>query len=221
MQFERMLFTRHEPPRSYCYPSALFLFCLALTPAGNAVSPLTPQSALTLRVFVYGFPRLSPWVLQGAETEATRILCPVRLPLEWIDCTSESSGVSCTSPQVPTGVIIRLLPKALPQVSARALGIAGSSWDYATAFIFYDRVLALRNHTRLLPAMLGRVLAHEITHLLLPYEKHSEFGLMRGQWTVEDLEISSASMSLSTRSVQFMQREALRRIASAPAALQK
>jgi hypothetical protein len=88
------------------------------------------------------------------------------------------------------------------------------------AFIFYDRVLAWRTQTRLLPVMLGRVLAHEITHLLLPHEMHSEFGLMRGQWTMDDLEISSASVGLSTRSVQLMQRE-LRRIGAGPAALQK
>jgi hypothetical protein len=117
-------------------------------------------------------------------------------------------------------LIIRFLPKALPQASATALGISGSSADYATAFIFYERILAQRTHTHLLPAMLGRVLAHEITHLLLPQEDHSEFGLMRGHWSADDLRVTSAaSLGLPARSVQFMYREALRRMGTTDVAL--
>jgi hypothetical protein len=101
----------------------------------------------------------------------------------------------------------------LPQASARALGISGSSAEYATAFIFCDRILALRTHTHLLPAMLGRVLAHEIRHLLLPQANHTGFGLMRSQWNADDLLFTSvACLGLSGRSVQLMHREVLRRM---------
>ena len=191
------------------------------TPA-NAQSSLAVQSIPTLKVFVYGFPGLSPSVVQQAEPEAARILRAVSIELKWINCTSRVLRESCRSPQVPTDLIIRFIPEALPQASARALAIAGSSADYATAFIFYDRILALRTHTQLLPAMLGRVLAHELTHLLLPQEDHTGFGLMRGQWSAEDLLFTStARLGLSGRSVQFMHREALRRMGAADGPLQK
>ncbi len=82
----------------------------------------------------------------------------------------------------------------------------------AIAFIFYDRVVALQSSTSVLYAMLGRVLAHEITHLLLPREEHSPLGLMRGDWAPEDLIFASpACLRLTARSIQLIHREALRR----------
>ena len=184
-------------------------FSLALTAGNNAQSLIALQSTQKLTVFVYSFPGLSPSVVQGAETEAVRMLGPVPIELKWIDCTSRVPPESCWSPRVPTVLIVRFLRKALPQASARALGIAGASADYATAFIFYDRILALRTHTKLLPAMLGRVLAHEITHLLLPEENHATFGLMRGEWSADDLVFNStACLGLSARSVELIGRRA-------------
>jgi hypothetical protein len=107
-------------------------------------------------------------------------------------------------------LIVRPIPKALSQASASALGITDSTDACAAAFVFYDRVLALRTSTtRLLPVILGRVIAHELTHLLLPEEDHSELGLMRGQWTADDLRTTSlAFLGLSRRSVELMETSA-------------
>jgi hypothetical protein len=195
---------------------------LGLTAPVRAQSLIALQSTPTLKVFVYGFPRLSPSVVQDAEREATRMLRTVSIEWKWINCTSRVLSESCLSPQLPADLTIRFLPKALPEASVRALGAAASSADYATAFIFYDRILALRTHTHLLPPMLGRVLAHEITHLLSPQEHHTGFGLMRRQWSADDLLFtSSACLGLSAKSVQIMHREALRRMGIADGALQK
>jgi hypothetical protein len=149
------------------------------------------------------------------------MLRAVSIEWKWINCTSRVLSESCLSSQLPTDLTIRFLPKALPQASVRALGAADSSADYATAFIFYDRILALRTHTHLLPPMLGRVLAHEITHLLLPQEGHAGVGLMRSQWSADDLHFTSTTcLGLSARSVQFMHTEALRRMTTVDGALQ-
>jgi hypothetical protein len=194
-------------------------FSLGLTASGNAQSRLALQPTPRLNVFIYGSPELSAAVLERAESEASRILHPADIELRWINCASRALAASCEPPRAATNLIIRLLPKALPQAGAKALGIAGSSADYATAFIFYDRVLALRTHTHLVQDILGRVLAHEITHLLLPHEDHSEFGLMRGQWNADDLRMTSgACLGLSARSAQLMHTEAFWKMGSAPAA---
>jgi hypothetical protein len=59
-------------------------------------------------------------------------------------------------------------------------------------------------------------MAHEIAHVLLPHHKHSDLGLTRGQWSADDLTMTSAAcLGLSAQSVQFMQKEALRRMLSA------
>ena len=197
-------------------------FSLELSASGNTQSSIALQSTPVLKVFIYGFPGLSSSVVQGAKTEAASILRGVPMHLQWIDCTSHVLPAPCQLPEAPNNLIIRFLPKALPHASARALGIAGSMGDLATAFIFYDRILALRNHTRVLSPMIGRVLAHEITHLLIPEEKHTNFGLMRGQWSLDDLSLTSAACrSLSARALQLMHGEALRKMGFAPATLDK
>lgn len=90
--------------------------------------------------------------------------------------------------------------------------MAVPSQHAAIAFIFYDRVVALQPSTSVLFAMLGRVLAHEIIHLLLPQEKHSALGLMRGDWAPDDLIFANpVCLRLTAKSIQLLHREALRR----------
>jgi hypothetical protein len=88
--------------------------------------------------------------------------------------------------------------------------------------VFYDRVAALRTHTRLVPAMLGRVMAHEIIHLLLPQQDHSGQGLMRGQWSEDDLLVTSSSrLGLPIKSAQLMAKDAARRTLEARVRLEE
>lgn len=163
---------------------------------------------------VYGFQGLSGWVLQTAEREAALTLRPAPITLKWIDCTPETAAVRCMSPQAQTDLIVRFIPKALPSASTNALGVAGSSGGYATAFIFFGRVLNLRTQERSVPVILGRVLAHEIVHLLLPREDHSHSGLMRGKWSADDLSLSSSAwFGLPARLRSLLEQEALRRAA--------
>jgi hypothetical protein len=172
----------------------------------------TPQ----LNVRVYSFAGLGPGLVQAAEVEATRLLRDVPLNLDWVNCTSRAVSPACMTDPLPTDLVVRVLAKALPQSSASALGIAGTNGGEAAAFIFYDRMVSLRTQARSLPSIVGRVLAHEITHLLLPRESHSELGLMRGHWTADDLRtISSGCTGLSATSAKLMQNEALRRVISA------
>lgn len=183
---------------------------LPLIATGATQSLLHNRSGgLTIRVF--GFSGLSPWVLQGAEAEAARMLRSASIELNWIDCTAQVSG-PCVSSGQTADLIVRFLPKALPGPASSVLGVAGLSGDSATAFIFYDRIAAIRTHTRLLPVMLGRVMAHEITHLLLPEQGHAELGLMRAEWWADDLEIvSRVRLGLPAMSVRLMQTEVRRR----------
>jgi len=112
------------------------------------------------------------------------------VPIEWLDCTA---AAACSTTELPGGLTVRILPKALPSASRAALGMASWSGERAGAFVFYDRVRACRSQDRLLPHILGRVMAHEITHLLLGWDSHADSGLMRGQWTGDDLRFDSTT----------------------------
>lgn len=188
----------------------------ALAGSIPAVSSPGDKSTPQLSVRVYSFAGLSPGLLQAAEVEADRLLSNVPVDLNWVDCTSQSVSAACMSDLAPTDLVIRVFAKALPQASPDALGIASSKRQDAIAFIFYDRIIALRTQATPLPSIVGRVLAHEIVHELLPGQSHSDFGLMRGQWSTSDLRMdSSACMGFPRASVQLMQKEAVRRVVSA------
>lgn len=156
-----------------------------LTAAGKPASPAR-DNVPRLTVRVYAFPGLSSSLLAVAEVEAARLLRGV--PIDWLNCTAPRA---CSSPESPADLTVRILPKALPSATSSALGMASWSGDRGGAFIFYDRAIALRTASRLLPHILGRVMAHEITHLLLGWDSHSDVGLMRGQWTADDLRFDS------------------------------
>ena len=165
-----------------------------------------------MSVRVYAFAGLSPWLLRSAEVEANRLLRDVPIEFDWVNCIERPVLAACTSDIAPRDLVVRVLAKALPQASTVALGIAGSKRGDSIAFVFYDRMLALRTHEKPLPWIIGRVLAHEITHLLLPGEGHSDRGLMRAMWAADDMRPnSSACVGLSVASVKLMQKEAFRR----------
>jgi hypothetical protein len=190
--------------------AVLYLIYLAGSlSAGAAAENLYPE--LNIRVYAFqGFPVDAP---PEAYIEAERLLRPAAIRLNWIDCISIPLSKECASPQLPTDLTVRIVAVALPPATPRALGLAAWSGDLAAAFIFYDRVVALRTSTRFVPSILGRVMAHEITHLLLGSQSHTEIGLMKGQWSADDLRtVNSAWLGLPVGSVQFMQKEALRRV---------
>ena len=95
--------------------------------------------------------------------------------------------------------------------SGRGSG-AWADWRSALVIVKPETVIAWhRKGFRLF--WTGRVMAHEITHLLLGTQGHSDLGLMRGHWNTDDLRIaSSACLGLPMRSVEVIQKEALRRV---------
>lgn len=186
------------------------------TYAAKVPSDFTTKSTPQLRVRVYSFPGLPAGVLRSAEMEADRLLRDGHINFDWIDCTLRNPSRACTLDLTPQDLVVRVVAKALPQASTPALGIAGSSNGDATAFLFYDRMLALRSYVRPLSSIFGRVLAHEIVHMLLPAQGHSELGLMRALWSTDDLRPESFACSgLPFASVQLMKEEAVRRLISA------
>ena len=67
------------------------------------------------------------------------------------------------------------------------------------AYVFYHRVKNLTgaNGVHVAP-VLGAAMAHEIGHLLLPPNPHSQTGLMRADWTKADLQLVQRSLLVFT-----------------------
>ena len=85
---------------------------------------------------------------------------------------------------------VKIIAKAIvgKGVDGRAMGVAPGTRETrgTLAYAFYGRI---KDVTRTIGAdtglILGHVIAHEIGHLLLPYDSHATSGLMQGGWDQE------------------------------------
>jgi hypothetical protein len=136
---------------------------------------------------------------------AAAIVREAGLSLEWHDCTRAATQPACRNPQ-RGDLIVRIMPaartgftggtsspslRAVPGDEHLQLGVA--TLDPVTlagqmATVFHQPVLRIARRARVDPAeLLGRTIAHEIGHLLLRTHAHSDAGLMREFWTLEEL----------------------------------
>jgi hypothetical protein len=111
-----------------------------------------------------------------AEILAAQILMTAGVRLDWHGarhCPFEAIQIS-----LHDATPARLMPGAL----AYARPFDGSS----AIMVFLDRVECRANQRHAGP-ILGHVFAHEIAHILQRIDRHSESGLMKADWTTDDV----------------------------------
>lgn len=169
---------------------------------------------LTVRMYV-----VAPVPLEMADwaaVEATKVLRPLPAQFNFVNCSAEVHPDVCETWDLPTDIRVRFLPKILPPATPKALGMAMWSDSGGSAAIFYSQAIALRG-LQLFPAqVLGRTMAHEIVHLLLGTPAHVESGLMRREWTTDDLRMGGrVPMELTSAQRQVIQTAIQLRVAGA------
>ncbi len=128
-----------------------------------------------------------------AIKRATEILGRADLAVDWRDCPARGvlARGACTAPPEPGELAVRLVRAPKRDSNPRALGTAlidKTTGRGTLATVYGDRVSAMANQGRHDQwAMIGGVMAHEIGHLLLGTNSHTDSGLMRQIWTVQDL----------------------------------
>jgi hypothetical protein len=170
---------------------------------------LAGAAGLTLHVRVDDHAAVSDAILRSAKAIATRIYLNIDVGLVWVGPAGSTPDgrADRETRNVPdanaTFRIIIVAPGLADRVDAdpKALGVAAGDARQSghVAYVFYDRVriLSVRYEERG-GAILGHVMAHELGHLLLPYETHAESGLMRMDWSREDLEHAAHGLLLFT-----------------------
>jgi hypothetical protein len=151
------------------------------------------MAAITLRVYDYA--HLSPSTLLAAEGEATRILAQADVDARWelwlgppADGDSPIRQSACQA----NSYVLQIMPKAMVaalQESPDSLGftLLSDTGESVMSSVFYDRISKLSSGPRAAtPVLLGRVMAHEIGHLLLGAKAHSPSGIMRAHWSDQD-----------------------------------
>jgi hypothetical protein len=127
-----------------------------------------------------------------AIERARAILVTADLDIEWRDCSSGGTmRTGCAGPAAAGELVVRLVRS--PKGAEHELALGNSLIDSATgggtlATVFVDRVESIAGRGRTdRAAIMGRVIAHEIGHLLLGTNAHAETGLMREIWTLAEL----------------------------------
>ena len=173
----------------------------------------TEPTALTLRVLVCNDARVPQSVLGWAQQITSRIFRNAGIELVWIACPADNETPAtypdCRGPFGLQDLVVRIRQDAIGEVSLQGdvFGLALIAKDGGfsrQAYVFFGRLenLAWGNVQKAswgqlvshIPprayssVMLGVVLAHELGHLLLGSNSHSNQGIMRPSWGPQALE---------------------------------
>jgi hypothetical protein len=164
------------------------LVCLPSRPAARAVI----IDSILVRVYDNaGVPSAD---LTDALKHSYEILRRADVTVDWAQCPAHRVGqvpAICDTPPGRNDMVVRLVQGAEKDRDRRPLGQplldpATGKGVFATVFMNrVDRLAEVAQYSR--NTVLGRAIAHEIGHLILGSNSHSESGLMREVWTVEQL----------------------------------
>jgi len=171
---------------------------------------------LAITVFAYNYARVPGQTLDRAEKEVARILHDVGIETAWRNCNPALTDIhqdpNCIPEVGPTNVILRVLPDiaVTPGVSdENTMGLAFGN----LASVSYRWVREEAAAVGAKPSeILGVAAAHEIGHLLLGSQSHSQSGIMRARWTSEDFQRAPmGTFTFTTEQAEQMRAEVAKR----------
>lgn len=160
---------------------------LACADAGFAAVTMEP-----LCIRVYDTAGTTPADRRRALKRATDILADADVKVDWRDCSPRAPQrhPACSQSPMQGELVVRLVRQPASR-HLRALGEAMVDTATGTgvlATVFVDRVEQFAARARAdVESTLGRVMAHEIGHLLLGTTDHADVGLMRERWSAGEL----------------------------------
>ena len=132
---------------------------------------------------------LDAWMVSTAQDQASKLLAEAGVVLDW------RRGAPAEDIAGPETVVVRFVANAPRDQARTALAAARPYGASSEISVFNDRVTAYMqpfpNADR--GRVLGHVLAHEIVHVLEGVARHSDTGLMIGNWTWRELRLATTS----------------------------
>jgi hypothetical protein len=162
---------------------ARVLMAALLVTIGGGVAAESPA---TLIVRLYNTVAIPPDEFAAARNTADAILRDTGLDVMFRQCGSATD--SCDEPLARSEVVVRIInaPPFNATLEPDAFGltyIVKSTNRGWLATVFADRIGGAATRVGVEPGtLLGRVMAHEIGHLLLGVDYHGSAGVMRAAW---------------------------------------
>ncbi len=176
--------------------------CTAAILVTVALSGLGAESLGTLTVRLYNSSHLVTAEMLRARRVAEPILRDAGMDVTIRLCGGQPGPDAvvdpCNDRLEPSEVVVRAIdsPRYSLTLHPRVFGVAylvtGTNQG-RLATLYSDRIAGAAARVNLEPGtLMGRVLAHEVGHLLLGTREHSETGLMRADWSDELLHRDAA-----------------------------
>jgi hypothetical protein len=141
-------------------------------------------------VSVFNRAGANPATVRAAEKMAAGIYKQVGVSIAWRNCrTPAEPELERCKAAADRGQLMLNIEHRTQAFVADAFGVAFLSDDGWGTFcdVFYDRILELHRGGRASEeTILGMVMGHELGHLLLGSNSHSDTGIMRPKWQSED-----------------------------------
>jgi hypothetical protein len=176
-------------------------------PAENDASP-------TITVQIYNYSLASPTVLVEAEREAGRILGMAGLRAVWLECPV---GPFTTGPQghcekAPGATDLRLRVLGAPLTNEFQDTVFGFAVHPVLASVYYEYAARRAKSDDAdfeAPIILGCAIAHELGHLLLGTNSHSDAGIMQPRWESNQFrQLMIGNLIFTTEQSKLMQEQA-------------
>lgn len=142
---------------------------------------------LTILVRILDIANMDRTLLVQAEAVASEIYAQAGISVHWVHAASSSVASRVPFPEAYR-VDVRLSMNTPENLKPGALASAFPfARDGVRVVLYYDRFKPLLSeHRNGAPKILGHVLAHEIGHVLIGTNSHSDRGLMRRYWSRDD-----------------------------------
>ncbi|HET9178676.1 MAG TPA: hypothetical protein VFQ24_10015 [Terriglobia bacterium] len=180
----------------------LLATCVFIGPVGSSLARSRKvQDQAVVSVAIYDYANVGRTHLGQAEGHAAGIFAKVGVRIAWTDYSLRPGTGRAKPENSDADFFVRILPGSMARRGNRRAGALGESvisptaegpLPGGTANVFYDRVEHISSLWDLDPGkILGDAIAHELGHLLLG-ANHSDQGIMKALWSVEDLEMAKS-----------------------------
>ena len=185
-------FIRHRTT----YSLALILACAAVWTSPTALTAAAvPRIALTVRV--YQTAGLAFTLEQRPLAEAETVLRAGLVEVRWQECTGLNPSPLCDVPPGPSELLLVVRAgypchQDISPTLGAAFVVRRSGGVLATVYV--NCVASLATAARAdVAVLLGRVAAHELGHLMMRTSGHARRGLMRPNWTPDEVRRNRAA----------------------------
>ena len=155
--------------------------------AAGLPAPTSAAEPRGIVIRVYDYAGMSSWDVERARTTSEQILLTADVRPTWWNCGPivPAAPAPCDHPLTPNQFVVRIL--GAPARPSFVLGyslIDKTRLTGQVATVFGERIRQTSARLRIdSGVLLGRVIAHEVGHLLMGTTTHAYAGIMSARWS--------------------------------------